>query len=94
LAGGGHQRRLTDDPGYNYFADFSPSGKSIVFVHRGRDSVGLPALFQMSADGSHRIRFGGLKIGAGIVGLGYAAVGQSELSGPGNWCGDVRAPIS
>jgi Tol biopolymer transport system component len=59
-AGGGHQRRLTDDDSaYNFFADFSPSGKSIVFVHLGASSEGL---FKMSADGGHRIRLAGPRL--------------------------------
>jgi Tol biopolymer transport system component len=58
-AGGGHQRRLTDDSAYNFAPTFSPSGKSIVFVHLGTSGEGL---YEMSAGGSHRIRLAGPRL--------------------------------
>jgi Tol biopolymer transport system component len=47
-AGGGAERRLTDGPGYDSLARWTPDGRSIVFTS---DRTGRPQLWQVDADG-------------------------------------------
>ena len=54
-AGGGPERRLTDHPGYDSLARWTPDGKRIVFTS---DRTGKPQLWEMDGDGRnlHRLR--------------------------------------
>jgi TolB protein len=47
-AGGGPERRLTDAPGYDSLARWTPDGRSIVFTS---DRSGRPQLWDIAADG-------------------------------------------
>jgi Tol biopolymer transport system component len=47
-AGGGAERRLTDNPAYDSLARFTPDGRSIVFTS---DRTGRPQLWRVDADG-------------------------------------------
>lgn len=49
-AGGGPERRLTDHPGYDSLARFTPDGRSIVFTS---DRTGKPQLWQIDVDGAN-----------------------------------------
>ncbi len=49
-ASGGPERRLTDHPGYDSLARWTPDGRSIVFTS---DRSGRPQLWEIDADGRH-----------------------------------------
>jgi Tol biopolymer transport system component len=54
-AGGGPERRLTDDPGEDGLARWTPDGKSIVFTS---NRTGNPQIWEVPAEGGreHRVR--------------------------------------
>jgi Tol biopolymer transport system component len=81
-AGGGPERRLTDGPGYDSLARWTPDGRSIVFTS---DRTGTPQLWQIGADGRNLRRLrsnGATEYQADVSPDGKTLAFLSNLGGP------------
>ncbi len=81
-AGGGPERRLTDDPAYDSLARWTPDGRSIVFTS---DRSGRPQLWEIDADGRHLRRLrenGATEYQADVSPDGRQLAFLSNLDGP------------
>ena len=81
-AGGGPERRLTDDPAYDSLARWTPDGRSIVFTS---DRSGRPQLWEIDADGRNlrRVRENGAtEYQADVSPDGRQIAFLSNLDGP------------
>jgi TolB protein len=81
-AGGGPERRLTDDPAYDSLARWTPDGRSIVFTS---DRSGRPQLWEIDADGRNLRRLrenGATEYQADVSPDGRQIAFLSNLDGP------------